>query len=122
MASYGGQKDFRLSDSAPGRLSFAQTNSSVHPEELLQNGTIWHHLERHGIPFRNFGEGFELAGVDEGAGLMPTGARYLTNVPMPDPLYRNHVAYLSAVQHEYSGSVPRRCVHSRDRRDVCQTG
>jgi YVTN family beta-propeller protein len=89
MAGYGGQKDFRLSDSAPGRLSFAQSNASVHPEELLQNGTIWHHLERHGIPFRNFGEGFELAGVDESAGLMPTGARYLTNVPMPDPLYRN---------------------------------
>ncbi|MEO7649496.1 MAG: hypothetical protein ABIZ80_03445, partial [Bryobacteraceae bacterium] len=52
-------------------------------------GTIWHHLERHGIPFRNFGEGFELAGADEGEGLKPTGARFLTNVPMPDALYRN---------------------------------
>jgi hypothetical protein len=61
----------------------------VHPEEQPEGGTIWHHLERHGIPFRNFGEGFELAGVDEGKGLEPTGARFLTNVPMPDPLYRN---------------------------------
>jgi len=89
MASYGGQKDFRLPTTAPGRLLFTQSNSSLHPEEQLEAGAIWHHLERHGISFRNFGEGFELAGVDEGKGLEPTGARVLTNVPMPDPLYRN---------------------------------
>ncbi|MEZ5355868.1 MAG: bifunctional YncE family protein/alkaline phosphatase family protein [Bryobacteraceae bacterium] len=88
MAAYGGQKDFRLG-TAPGRLLFPQSNSSVHPEEQLEAGALWHHLERHGIPFRNYGEGFELAGADEGVGLKPTGARYLTNVPMPDPLYRN---------------------------------
>jgi DNA-binding beta-propeller fold protein YncE len=88
MAAYGGQKDFRLGG-APGRLLFAQSNSSVHPEEQLEAGPIWHHLERHGVSFRNFGEGFELAGVDEGKGLLPTGARFTTNVPMPDPLYRN---------------------------------
>jgi len=89
MAAYGGQKDFRLPTTAPGRLLFAQSNSSVHPEEQLEAGTLWHHLERHGISFRNYGEGFELAGVNEGSGLKPTGARYFTNVPMPDPLYRN---------------------------------
>ena len=89
MASYGGQKDFRLPTTAPGRLQFAESNSSVHPEEQLEAGAIWHHLERHSISFRNYGEGFELAGVNEGQGLKPTGARYLTNVPMPDPLYRN---------------------------------
>lgn len=88
-ASYAGQKDFRLPTTAPGRLLFAQSRSSVHPEELLEAGTIWHHFERHGISFRNFGEGFELSGADEGTGLKPTGARYLTNVPMPDVLYRN---------------------------------
>jgi len=88
-SAYGGQKDFRLNPEAPGRLLFAGSNSSVHPEELLEAGTLWHHLDRHGITFRNFGEGFELAGADEGAGLKPTGARYLTNVPMPDVLYRN---------------------------------
>ncbi|MEZ5399821.1 MAG: bifunctional YncE family protein/alkaline phosphatase family protein [Bryobacteraceae bacterium] len=87
-AAYGGQKDFRLG-TAPGRLLFAQSNSSVHPEEQLEAGALWHHLERNGISFRNFGEGFELAGVDEGPGLTPTGARFVTNVPMPDPLYRN---------------------------------
>jgi hypothetical protein len=89
MAAYGGEKEFRLPTSAPGRLSFAQSNSSVHPEELLEAGTIWHHFQRHGISFRNYGEGFELAGVEEQPGMKPTGARYVTNVPMPEPLYRN---------------------------------
>ena len=89
MASYGEQKkDFRLS-AAPGRLLFAGSDSSVHPEEQPEGGTLWHHLERHGISFRNFGEGFELAGVNEGRDLEPTGARFFTNIPMPDPLYRN---------------------------------
>ena len=89
MAAYAGQKDFRLPTTAPGRLAFAQSNSSVHPEEIEQAGTLWHHLERNNVTFRNFGEGFELAGVEEEAGEKPTGARYLTNVPMPDALYRN---------------------------------
>ena len=89
MAAYGGQKNFRFPTAAPGRFSNPGSNSSVHPEEQLEAGAIWHHLERHNIKFRNFGEGFELAGADEGEGLKPTGARYLTNVPMPDPLYRN---------------------------------
>ncbi len=89
MAAYAGKKQFRFPTTAPGRLLFAQTDSSVHPEEQEEAGTIWHHFERHGVTFRNFGEGFELAGVNEGDGLKPTGARFPTNVPMPDPLYRN---------------------------------
>lgn len=87
LAAYSDQKkDFRLGD-APGRLLFAGSDSSVHPEDQLEGGTIWHHLARYGVSFRNFGEGFELAGVDEDKDLEPTGARYLTNVPMPEPLY-----------------------------------
>ncbi len=89
MAGYGGQKDFRFPTTAPGRLLNPGSNSSVHPEEQLEGGALWHHLERNKISFRNYGEGFELAGADEGTGLKPTGARYLTNIPMPDPLYRN---------------------------------
>jgi len=89
LAAYSEQKkDFRLGD-APGRLLFAGSDSSVHPEDQLEGGTIWHHFARYGVSFRNFGEGFELAGVDEDKDLEPTGARYLTNVPMPEPLYRN---------------------------------
>ncbi|HVN03446.1 MAG TPA: hypothetical protein VMT86_03450 [Bryobacteraceae bacterium] len=88
-ASYADARDFRFPTTAPGRLLFAEGNSSVHPEEQPEGGTIWHHLARHGISFRNYGEGFELAGVDEGTGYQPTGGRFLTNVPMPEPLYQN---------------------------------
>ena len=87
MAAYSDQKkDFRAGTAA-GRLEFAGSDSSVHPEDQEQGGTIWHHFARHGVSFLNFGEGFELAGVDEEKGLEPTGARFLTNVPMPEPLY-----------------------------------
>jgi hypothetical protein len=89
MASYAGGKDFRFPTTAPGRLLYAESNSSVHPEEQPEGGTIWHHLERHGISFFNFGEGFELAGNQEEPGEKQSGARFLTNVPMPAPLYRN---------------------------------
>ncbi len=86
---YGGQKQYRFPTAAPGRYLFAGSDASVHPEEQLEAGSIWHHLERNGITFRNFGEGFEFAGLSEAENLEPTGARFLTNVPMPDPLYRN---------------------------------
>jgi YVTN family beta-propeller protein len=89
LAAYGGQRQFVLDGASPGRLLFAESDASVHPEEQPEAGTLWHHLERHGISFRNFGEGFELAGVVEDKNEEPTGARFLTNVPMPDPLYRN---------------------------------
>ena len=82
------KKDFRLGP-AQGRLLFAGMDASVHPEEQGEAGTIWDHLTKHGISFYNFGEGFELAGVGEGKGFEPTGARFVTNVPMPDALYRN---------------------------------
>ncbi|HMD70231.1 MAG TPA: bifunctional YncE family protein/alkaline phosphatase family protein [Bryobacteraceae bacterium] len=82
-------KDFRPSATAPGRLAFAGLAASVAPEDVPEAGGIWDHLERHQVSFLNFGEGFELAGVAEGAGLEPTGARFLTNTPMPAPLYRN---------------------------------
>lgn len=85
----GKNKDFRMPTTAPGRLRNIGSNSSVHPDDQLEAGTLWHHLERHNIPFRNYGEGFELASVDEGPGLKPTGARFFINVPMPDPLFRN---------------------------------
>jgi len=89
MAAYTGGKDYRLPTTAPGRLLYAESNSSVHPEEQAEGGTLWHHLARHGITFRNYGEGFELAGIEEEPGEKPTGGRFLVNVPMPLPLYEN---------------------------------
>ncbi len=86
---HGNGKDFRFNPAASGRLAFAGRAASPQPENLSQAGTLWDHLQRHGLSFRNFGEGFELAGIAEPAGSEPTGARLFTNMPMPDALYRN---------------------------------
>ncbi len=88
-ASYGKRRDFRRDSPAPGRRAFSASNSSVHPEDYLEAGSLWEHLERHGVAFRNYGEGFELAGNDEDSPHLPTGALLPTNIPMPDALFRN---------------------------------
>jgi hypothetical protein len=61
----------------------------VQPEDQPESGSLWDHLARNNVSFYNFGEGFELAGISEGSGMPPLGARFLTNMPMPEPLYRN---------------------------------
>ncbi|MES1257648.1 MAG: hypothetical protein ABUS51_04425 [Acidobacteriota bacterium] len=78
LAAYGGQRQFVADGHAPGRLLFGAAGSPISPEEQPEAGTLWHHLERHGITFRNFG-----------AGPNREGTRVLTNVPMPEPLFRN---------------------------------
>ncbi len=88
-ASYGGQFNHRTDSPAPGRRAIFESNSAVMPEDYLEAGTLWHHLARHRVPFRNWGEGFELAGITEGPGQKPTGARLPLNIPMPLPLFRN---------------------------------
>ena len=69
MASYGGQKDFRFptTRARPAAVRGEQLPRCIRKSNS-KRGTLWHHLERHGIPFRNFGEGFELAGDQEEAG------------------------------------------------------
>jgi len=88
-ASYGGRREFKLHTTAPGRRAIFESNSSLMPEDYWEDGAIWEHLHRHGIRFRNYGEGFEFAGVEEGPGMKPTGARETVNIPMPKVLFDN---------------------------------
>jgi YVTN family beta-propeller protein len=88
-ASYGGRRSFKLHTTAPGRRAIFGSNSSLMPEDYWEDGAIWEHLLRFGIRFRNYGQGFELAGVEEGAGMKPTGARETVNIPMPKALWDN---------------------------------
>jgi YVTN family beta-propeller protein len=75
LEAYGSRKEFRLG-SAPGRLSFPGLDAPVAPEDLEEQGTLWDHLERHGISFAAFGEGFD-----------PVDPHLLTNMPMPEALF-----------------------------------
>ena len=86
-ASYGDQLHFKLDADAPGRLLIGGASPS--PQDYNQGGTIWHHLARHHISFRNYGEGFDLPGGDEDEGYEPTGTLKLLNAPMPEVLFEN---------------------------------
>ncbi len=81
FASYGGQRHVALDNSNPGRFLFAGLAAATLPEEIPENGTLWDHLERNQITFRNFGEGLELPGIVDG--------RLMTNMPISESLYRN---------------------------------
>ena len=80
---------FKKNSSAPGRRYSMGSNASLIPEDYPEAGSMWEHLGRHGIRFRNYGEGFEFPGVEEEEDERPTGAREVVNIPMPKILYDN---------------------------------
>ena len=86
-AAYGGKLDFVPDADAPGRLAIECGNPC--PETYLEAGSLWEHLARHHISFRNYGEGVSLPGSSGGPGLMPTGLREAINTPMPEVLFEN---------------------------------
>jgi DNA-binding beta-propeller fold protein YncE len=86
-AEYGHKLDFVADADAPGRLEI-QCGIPC-PESFLEAGSLWEHLARHHISFRNYGEGFSMPGSYEGPGLMPTGLREAVNFPMPEVLFEN---------------------------------
>ncbi len=81
--------DFRRTPQAKGRYVSFGSNGSQIPEDYLENGSIWEHLDRNRMSFRNYGEGFEFPGVDEGAPKSRTGAGEVVNFPMPKALFDN---------------------------------
>ena len=78
---------FRPDPEAPGRLGIGSANPW--PEAFLEAGSLWEHLARHGISFRNYGGGVEMAGYANEPCMLPTGLRVPTNVPMAQVLYEN---------------------------------
>ncbi len=80
---------FKKYSSAPGRRYSMGSNGSLIPEDYPEAGSMWEHLARSGVRFRNYGEGFEFPGVEEQENEHPTGAREVVNIPMPQVLYDN---------------------------------
>ncbi len=74
---------------AKGRYIAFGSNGSQIPEDYLENGSLWENLDRGKITFRNYGEGFEFAGVDEDAPHSRTGAVEPVNFPVPKVLFDN---------------------------------
>jgi YVTN family beta-propeller protein len=98
---------FKKSETAKGRVVSISSNGSQIPEDYLENGSMWEHLSRGGIPFRNYGEGFEFPDNDEGPMTNRTGAYTQVNFPMPKvlfdntdfdyPAYNNHIPDIARV-------------------------
>jgi DNA-binding beta-propeller fold protein YncE len=86
-AAYGDKLGFRADADAPGRLNLDCGNPC--PETYLEAGSLWEHLARHHISFRNYGEGYAFPGGHGDAGFLPTGARESVNMPMPEVLFEN---------------------------------
>ena len=80
---------FKLDSTAPGRRASFGSNGSIAPEDYPEAGSMWEHLARFSVPFRNYGEGFEFAGVGEDENEHRTGAREVINMPMSKVLYDN---------------------------------
>jgi YVTN family beta-propeller protein len=80
---------FNEKSTAPGRRYSMGSNGSLMPEDYPEAGSMWEHLARHKIRFRNYGEGFEFPGVMEDPDEHPTGAREVVNIPMPKVLFDN---------------------------------
>ena len=74
-----------------GRLVSFGSDASQFPEDYLEHGSLWEQLIRNHISFRNYGEGFEFPGLQEGAQASHTksGAIEHTNIPMPEALFKN---------------------------------
>ena len=80
---------FKLNSTAPGRRASFGSNGSIAPEDYPEAGSMWEHLAHFGVPFRNYGEGFEFAGVGEDEDEHRTGAAEVINMPMSKVLYDN---------------------------------
>jgi len=86
-AGYSGNRNLLIESEAPGRRTGG--SCALEPEDYLEAGSIWEHLERNGISMRNWGEGFEMGGAAEWEGLEPTGVRIPLNIPIPKALFDN---------------------------------
>jgi YVTN family beta-propeller protein len=80
---------FKKDSTAPGRRYSMGSAGSLMPEDYPEAGSMWEHLARRRITFRNYGEGFEFPGVLTGEDEHPTGAREVVNIPMPKVLFDN---------------------------------
>jgi DNA-binding beta-propeller fold protein YncE len=82
--------DRQIIEAFPGRIAFSGVNESPEPIDYNKHGGVFLHLTRNGRTVMNFGNGTELANVDEGsAELAPTGTSEHVNIPMEKALRDN---------------------------------
>jgi YVTN family beta-propeller protein len=73
--------------SAPGRRYVNGSSATVMPEDYNEAGALWEHLDRHKIPFFNFGFGTEMPMSMEEQIHKNTGVQMSVSFPLPKPLF-----------------------------------
>jgi len=107
-ASYGGNREFERDSTAPGSLGMTGSAGAIYPEDYNEAGSMWEHLERHGVSFFNFGFGimFEPASYHES--FKYTGVRHLVNFPVPAPIFhrtsKTYPTYNMAIPDQFRAS------------------
>ena len=90
---------------APGRRYVAGSSAVVLPEDYNEAGALWEHLDRHGVPFFNFGFGTEMPASLEERAFRETGIRMAVSFPLPKPLFdrtsRTYPTYNMAIPDQY---------------------
>ncbi len=67
----------------------SESQPNLLPEEQVGTGALWRHLDAHGVTYRNFGAGSEVASIVKGEGEKPAGNSTPTNAPEQEQLLAN---------------------------------
>lgn len=86
-AGYGGHRDGKPGSKAKGQYAWTGGAGAIFPEDYNEAGSLWDHLERHDIPFFNFGFGTEMGSNFTDSTMKYYGQKVLVNFPIPGPLY-----------------------------------
>ncbi len=86
-AGYGGHRDGKAGSKAKGHYAWTGGAGAIFPEDYNEAGSLWDHLERHDIPFYNFGFGTEMGSNFTDSTMKYYGQKVLVNFPIPGPLY-----------------------------------
>ena len=86
-ASYGGNRSYDPESTAPGSLAMNGSAGAIYPEDYNEAGSMWDHLERHGVDFFNFGFGIMFEPGVYHESFKYTGNRHFANYPVPAPIF-----------------------------------
>lgn len=91
-SNYGDRRHEDARAKQPGRRALFGGADAPMPEDEPQFGSLWEHIAaggKNGPGILNYGEGLEVEGSDEHAGVEPEGQRLLLNAPIPRPVFES---------------------------------
>ncbi|TFH39788.1 MAG: hypothetical protein E4G95_00160, partial [Bacteroidia bacterium] len=101
-ASYGGNRSYLENSKAPGVFAMNGAAGAIYPEDYNEAGSMWDHLERHGVNFYNFGFSIMFEPALYKAEYKYSGIKQYINYPMPQPLFER----TSKMYPTYNTAIP----------------